>query len=70
MPQIKFIDSVRDKGLKKYLNQTRDEHNGVGWAMFNVMMRVNTAPYAIHKIMNMTRQRVDDLITVYKEQYK
>lgn len=70
MGRTKFIDLLREIGYKRYLKSKVDEHNGVGVAMFHVMMRVGTPPYQICNIMNMSRRQVDDLITVYKEQNK
>ena len=70
MARTSFIGMVRRMGYKNYLKSSTDEHNGVGLAMFHVMMRVKTPPYQICNIMNMSRRQVEDLIKVYNEQHK
>lgn len=63
-------NSIKAIGLKKYLDITKEKHNGFGYEAFNKMMNLEKRPAvaSIAKIFGVTDQTVQKWILHYEHE--
>jgi hypothetical protein len=68
MSRPSFKDLVQASGgVQLYLDRTKSEHNGVGYRLWKVMRTVKVSHNSMHKLMNLSRRHIEDLIELEQE---
>lgn len=59
--------SIREAGLSAYLDNTRDQHNGLGWVDFKQRMDLKVAKARIAEDFGMSKTRIWAWVSLYEE---
>jgi hypothetical protein len=64
--------SIRVIGLKTYLDQTADQHNGFGYDQFHAMVNIQRPPTvaSMSRIFGVSKHTMNKWLAIYQEEHQ